>query len=289
MFKVYIDGQHGTAGLKLHELLKSHVSIELIQIEFSKRKDPMARKECMETADLVVFCLPDLAVHQALSLVPEGKKVLDCGSTFRNNKGWIYGLPEMGNDHRLKIASSERVANPGCFATAFVLLLRQLVQAGSELQSPLAAFATNGYSAGGHRMIKLYESGRAKGAFHALNLDHKHRMEMFNYTGISPVFVPTVGNHREGLIMSVPIKASRQKLLNIYHSVYDSESLIDVHNERPDRLSVVYEKPNVEIYVTGEFPLLLNARLSNLMKGAAGTAVQNINLMLGIDECTGLL
>ena len=242
----------------------------------------------------MTLCLPQKAVVDTLSAIPKDKKVLECSNEFRCHSDWVYGLPELGNDVRLLIKKSNRVVNPGCFASAFILILRPLLLAGKiNANSIVSAFAINGYSAGGSRMIELYEKKGLDGQIHGLNQNHRHIPEMMQYSGLTqaPLFIPSIGNYREGLTLSVPIYGYyREEVISIFSQAYHDEKLIHVRDSQPDKISPVCESLNsLEIFVTGtERNLIITVRMSNLLKGAASNAVQNINLMLGFEECLGL-
>ena len=292
MLKVYIDGQHGTSGLRLSSLVEEHPLLTFLHMPESERRNKEWRQQCFAEADLVILCLPDSQVEETLKLIPANKRVLDCGVTFRSHAEWAYGLPELGRHQRSIITKAKYVANPGCFALAFILIVKPLIEAGYlKTNETLSAFALNAYSAGGQRMIKHYESGRLKGQFHGLNQSHKHIKEMMTFSGLNqkPVFIPSVGTHKEGLILTVPVAGvNRSTLLDFYTERYLNESLITLCTDTSDSLSPIYLNNGIEIYVNGTADSIVTARMSNLLKGAAGTALQNINLMLGLDECLGL-
>ncbi len=297
MARVFIDGQHGTAGMCLAHLLRQHPCVELLELPSEKRKDVGARRARMNGADLVVLCLPMTATAAALDLVPDRTPVVDVSNAHRCVPGWVYGLPELGERQRTAIAAAQRVSNPGCFATAFILALRPLVATGIVAATDVVhCFALTGYSAGGRRMIDRHEKGEHGGRLVALDLDHRHLPEMRAYAGLdhTPVFMPAVGTHRAGMHLSVPIDSEldRADLLSVYHERYDSEPFVRVIDDRPKHLSPEHSTPTncAELLVTGALGRhLVSVRLHNLIKGAAGTAVQNINLMLGVAETMGLL
>jgi N-acetyl-gamma-glutamyl-phosphate reductase len=293
MYKVFIDGQHGTAGSRLSALLQTHESIDLIVLDEGLKRNKKETDSCISEADLVVLCLPEKSIIEAVESIPNDKMLLDCSSIFRCNPHWVYGLPELGEEQRSLISTSKRVANPGCFATAFIVLCKPLLEVGLLNEySELTASSINGYSAGGKRMIKRYEAGDIKASLHALNQSHKHLAEMTLFSGLKrePVFIPSVGCHKEGLVLSISSQEFLRDEIFAAYSKYENEKFVKVMNTTPNTLTAVYETDNnLEIYVTGTNKrILVTGRMSNLLKGAAGTAVQNINLMLGLPECQGL-
>ena len=295
MNEVFIDGQHGTAGLRLAALLRDHPGVESIGLPFEQRHDIARRRACMERAELVAFCLPASQLDEALALVPERRKVLDTSNRFRCDPGWTYGLPELGTQQREAIATATRVSNPGCFATAFLLAVRPLVHAGVvSATDQVHCFALTGYSAGGKRMISAHEAGEYTGCLHGLDLDHRHLPEMTRYSGLetTPIFVPSVGAHREGMHSVIPLcsEVTREELLATYRKTHAGSPFVSVLDDSPKRLEPAFGDSNqVTMYIHGQPGRhLVSVRLNNLMKGAAGTACQNINLMLGLEQTEGL-
>ena len=213
---------------------------------------------------------------------------------MRLHPDWVYGLPELGSSQRSQISMANRVANPGCFAAAFILLVHPLVESGVLSSDQIIhAFGTTGYSAGGKRMISDYETNGKSGAVHSLRRTHRHVPEMRQFSGLlnSPSFVAIVGGHKEGLILTIPLPGyPRRSLTSVLQDAYQSETLASFIGECPNTLSPVSFKGNqIEIFVGGsDNHCTLVARMSNLLKGAATTAVQNLNLMLSLDEFTGL-
>ncbi len=296
MHSVFIDGQHGTAGLRLAEVLRRHPKIALLELPFDARRDPSARATLMQQAEIIALCLPAKALPEALALAPPGTRCLDTSNAFRGHPDWIYGLPELGAERRAAIRAAPRVANPGCFATAFILAAHPLrTHAILEPEAQLYCSALTGYSAGGKRMIAAYEAGKHHGRICALDLDHRHLPEMQRYAGLTtpPIFVPTVGTHREGMHLTVAltIDATRDAILDAFAHAYAEEPFIEIHREPTRALPPIVpaDSNHAHLYVHGHpGRLLISVRLSNLMKGAAGAAVQNLNLMLDLDERTGL-
>lgn len=250
----------------------------------------------MATADVVVLCLPSSQVAETLKLAPEGCRIIDTSNSFRVHEDWVYGLAELGEEQRTQIASARRVSNPGCFATAFILLARPLVDAQVvSASATLHAFAVNGYSAGGKRMIEAQESGGEASGLYALNLDHRHVPEMTRYSGFehAPVFVPAVGGHRRGLHLALSVSSDlpRGELLALYRRAYADCALVRVLDESPKHIDPSAGLGNhLDIRVHGApGRYLLSAALDNLRKGAAVNACQAINLMLGHATEEGLL
>lgn len=313
--RVFIDGQAGTTGLEIHERLAMREDLELLQIEASQRKSANARRELINAADVAILCLPDEAARESAALVSNPKvKLLDASTAHRVDAAWAYGLPELAPGQREAIAASMRVTNPGCYAQAFVLLVRPLVDAGLLPRSqPLSVHAISGYSGGGRQMIERYEAHAAQeperlwhARPYALDLTHKHLPEMRRYAGldITPLFAPTVGHYYRGMLVHVPVfsrqlseAADPSTLTHLLAERYAGERLISVVTEPESLLEHGQLSPEgmnhtdrIELMVFGGAErMLLTARLDNLGKGAAGAAVQNLNLMLGIDEFRGLL
>lgn len=312
VFKVYVDGQEGTTGLRLFDYLERRDDIELLRIDRALRKDPAERARLLNAADVAFLCLPDAASREAAAMVENPDTCLiDASTAFRVAEDWVYGLPELTPGQRERIRASKRIANVGCHASAFILAVRPLVDAGMvPADYPLSAFSQTGYSGGGKSMIAEYEAdhqGRLNAPrSYALGLAHKHLPEMQRYAGLSraPVFVPTVGPFLKGLTVTVPLHVaglkpggSARTLYDIYRERYAGELFVRVHApDDPANLDNGFfdargsnDTNNVDLFVFGnEERLCLVARLDNLGKGAAGAAVQNMNVHLGIDESTGL-
>lgn len=295
MKKVYVDGSYGTVGLILSDLIKEHPLLKQLEVTYSLRKDIPSRMGLMEQADIVVTCLPNNAVNEIVSLVPDSIKLLDCSTQYRCNDNWIYGLPELNQEQRNKIKDSNRIANSGCFASAFILAIKPLVDSDAlSKRTVVSSYALTGYSAGGSRMLKQHDDGESIEMFHSLNMNHKHLPEMKKYTELSnaPLFIPAIGSHKEGLILTVPlsIDLERSEILDVLRNRYCLEKNIIVHDNCPDCLLPTYSSNNnVDIYVGGVLgSISITVKLNNLYKGAAGNALQCINLMLEFDECMGL-
>ncbi|MHB0775791.1 N-acetyl-gamma-glutamyl-phosphate reductase [Halomonas sp. WWR20] len=311
-FKIYVDGQEGTTGLRLLDYLEQRDDIELLRIDSDKRKDTAERARLLNAADVAFLCLPDDASREAASLVDNPDTCLiDASTAFRTADDWVYGLPELAPRQREHIRHGKRIANPGCHASAFVMLVRPLVDAGLlPADYPLSAFSLTGYSGGGKKLIAEYEAdtqGRlAAPRPYALPLAHKHLPEMRLHGGLTtpPVFNPVVGPFLKGLSVTVPLhvshlapRASAEAIRDAYLRHYDGERFVNIMPlDDADNLDNGFfdvqganDTNRVDIFVFGgEAHLALVARLDNLGKGAAGAAVQSMNIHLGLDEATGL-
>jgi N-acetyl-gamma-glutamyl-phosphate reductase len=314
--KVFIDGQEGTTGLQIHARLRERDDLELLQIEPDRRKDPEARREIMRSADLVILCLPDQAAIEAVQLAAPGTRILDASTAHRVAPGWVYGLPELEPEQRARIRSAERVSNGGCYAMGFLLALRPLIDAGIIARDyPITAHAQSGYSGGGKKLIQAFTSHAHSDEGpspswtvrpYALGLAHKHVAEMQRYARLeyAPLFAPSVGNYYQGMLVQIPLHAralakrgTPEGLQQVLAQRYRGERFVRVLPlGAPEELDDGYlsatklnHTNDVELMVFGRpEQLLLVARLDNLGKGAAGAAVQNLNLMLGCEESTGL-
>lgn len=309
MKKVYIDGQAGTTGLQIHERLSLRKDIELLEIDPALRKDENERKKLMQQADLVFLCLPDQAAKEAASWMEAmDTRIIDASTAHRTNPDWVYGFPELSRAQKDKIKSAKRVANPGCHASGFIALVQPLVAHGLlDANVKLNAFSLTGYSGGGRKMIEDYESNctmeMKSPKPYALNLAHKHLPEMKAICKLeqTPLFVPIVDDFKQGMLVQVFIDAKDlhqphssmpmniNELVNFYQSIYQG-SLIQVYaGENALYTSTLAGLDKMEIFVNGnENGFVLSARFDNLGKGASGAAVQNMNLMLGLDEDQGL-
>lgn len=298
---VYIDGQAGTTGLQIYDRLGSREDIELLTIEEDKRKDVDERKRLMGAADLVFLCLPDDAAREAVSLIENGHtRVIDCSTAHRVSEGWIYGFPEL-HGRRESIRAAKRVANPGCYATGAITLIRPLVDAGLvKADQPLSIHALSGYTGGGNKTIAQYEAPDreeelASPRHYALGLSHKHIPEIMAQGGLTakPIFCPIICDFPQGMVVALPlhgVPAGRAE--ECYRDYYKGERLITVI-QAPDSgffgANSKAGKDDLEILVCGGADsAVAYARLDNLGKGASGAAVQNMNLMLGFSEYTGL-
>ena len=310
---VFIDGQHGTTGLKIHERLNGRKDIELIEIPVKKRKDPEAKQKLLNEADIVFLCLPDDAARESVSLITNKSVcVIDGSTAHRVTKGWVYGLPELKKEQRTLIKNSKRIVVPGCHATGFISILYPLVSQGIVAPDyPITSHAIAGYSGGGKAMIVDYESEGASDDIknprpYSLALNHKHIPEMTKIVGLAqpPLFTPTVVNVYNGEIIFIPLvvrylkkKLSAEDIRAVLAEYYAGERFIKVMPYPPDdylkdgfmTFTDCNGTNNLEIFVFGDKEnILLAARFDNLGKGSSGTAVQNMNLVLGLPENTGL-
>lgn len=318
-YAVYVDGQEGTTGLRIHEYLAARKDIEVLRIDPDRRKDPAERARLLNAADVAFLCLPDAASREAAAMITNPNTCLiDASTAHRTVPGWTFGLPELAPGQREKIRKAKRIANPGCHASAFILAVRPLVDAG--LLSPAAAVSATsitGYSGGGKSMIAEYEAGdrgpAAKLAAprpYALGLAHKHLPEMMAHTGLqnAPAFMPIVGPFYKGLAVSVPLQLSQLKagsrpedLHQALVAHYAGERFIRVKPLRdPETLNDGFfdvqacnDTNNVDLFVFASpddkpGQVIVTARLDNLGKGASGAAVQAMNVHLGVDEDLGL-
>lgn len=309
MYKVFIDGGHGTTGLRINEYLSVREDIELISIDPDKRKDLQARLERIKEADVSILCLPDQASREIAESAPADAVLIDTSSAHRTAEDWTYGMPELAADQRDKIRCSKRISNPGCHASGFILLIRPLIEAGFlDRDALLSCFCMTGYSGGGKPMIGRYESDDRPAvldspAQYALSQSHKHLPEMVKMTGIScaPCFSPVVGDFYSGMVMTVPLHramlamdAGPEEALAVLKKYYSGSPLIQVMDSAPAD-GFMYSNPmagknSMQIYVTGnEDRMLLIASYDNLGKGASGAAVQNLNIVLGTEETKGLI
>lgn len=309
MKKVFIDGGHGTTGLKINEYLSRRPDIQVLEIDPERRKDTQARLELINEADVSILCLPDQAAVEIAAAAPQDAVLIDTSSAHRTSPGWTYGMPELAPEQRDLIRSSTRIANPGCHASGFILLVRPLVDAGLlDRSSLLDCFCMTGYSGGGKSMIARYEAPDRPDALgspgqYALGQSHKHLPEMVAMTGLdhAPCFSPVVGDFYSGMVMSVPLHGSQllrqagpEDIRKVLEERYAGEALIRVNAEAPAD-GFIYSNPmsgsnGMEIYVTGNSDrILLAASYDNLGKGASGAAVQNMNIVLGADETAGLI
>lgn len=304
--KVFIDGKAGTTGLRIYERLEAFQGIELITLSDEKRKDPIARKEALNSADIAFLCLPDDAARESVSLIENDKTVvIDTSTAHRTLEDWAYGFPELSVAHREKLCSSKRIAVPGCHASGFISLVYPLIEAGAlDGSENLSCFSLTGYSGGGKKMIADYEEepDELLGAprQYGLTQTHKHLKEMVKITGLdnAPAFCPVVGDFYSGMEVTVPLFKSDlkngfdlEKIKELYKSKYTGP-LVTYNDESEDGFlsaGILSGKDSMIVSVYGnEDRILLVARYDNLGKGASGAAVECLNIVLGNEDTYGL-
>ncbi|MCV2419147.1 N-acetyl-gamma-glutamyl-phosphate reductase [Paucibacter sp. DJ2R-2] len=312
-YAVFVDGQEGTTGLRIHEYLAARQDVEVLRIDADKRKDSAERARLLNAADVAFLCLPDAASREAAAMISNPKTCLiDASTAHRTVPGWAFGLPELCKSQRDAIRGAKRIANPGCHASAFILALRPLVDAGLLAPEALvSATSITGYSGGGKGMIGEYEAGGNAKLLsprpYALGLAHKHLPEMMAHTGLksAPVFMPIVGNFYKGLAVTVPLHLSQlragtqaEHVQQALAAHYEGERFLRVMPLRDaDTLAEGFfdvqgcnDTNRVDLFVFGsETQILVMARLDNLGKGASGAAVQAMNVHLGLEESLGLV
>ena len=311
--KIFIDGQHGTTGLKIHERLKDRPDIELLELPLTDRKDLAKRVEITRAADIAVLCLPDAAVKELMAALGDADTcVIDASTAHRVAEGWTYGFPELSKAHRTALLASKRIANPGCYPTGAIAILRPLVDAGIvRADATPAVFGVSGYTGGGKELIEVHEKNPDVEPFglYGVELTHKHVPEMKKYSNLqhAPLFVPSVGHYAQGMLVMVPItrdivarKVTAADVHKVLADYYAGETFVPVRplsdrkwleRDRFLRADRLIDTNSMELAVYGneaEQQILAVASLDNLGKGASGAAVQVINLKTGVDETTGL-
>jgi len=305
MTRIFVDGAAGTTGLQIGERLAGRRDVELIILPEAQRKDAIARRDAFNAADIVVLCLPDDAAREAVALIDNDQtRVIDASTAHRVAPGWIYGFPEVSG--RDAVAHAKRVSNPGCYSTGFIALVAPLVKAGLiSTEAPLTCNAVSGYSGGGKNMVAEFEDGPAPTAWrsYALKLNHKHVPEMRERSGlsVSPIFAPSVANLFSGMIVEVPLHLSalpRRPTATVLREAladfYKGSPIVGVgpsYEEGTLTIERLAGTDRLELFVFGDESngqVRLVAALDNLGKGAAGAAVQSLNLMAGLPETEGL-
>jgi N-acetyl-gamma-glutamyl-phosphate reductase len=311
---IYIDGEAGTTGLEIRERLAPRDDLELLSIDPDRRKDPSARRELLDTADVAILCLPDDAAREAVALCgSDTTRFIDASTAHRTADGWVYGFPELSPGHRAAVADARYLTNPGCHATGFIAAVYPLLDAGVlDADAALNCTSLTGYSGGGKGMIEAYESAPADDVHvnsprhYALGLTHKHLPEMTAVCGLRhpPLFLPVVGRFYRGMLVTLPLHVrmlARPLPADEIHAVlsahyadthyvevmpFAGEGVID--SGLLDATGCNHSN-RLELFVFGhDEQAVVAARLDNLGKGASGAAVQNLNIMLGRDETTGL-
>jgi N-acetyl-gamma-glutamyl-phosphate reductase len=295
---VFIDGAAGTTGLEIRERLTGRAEFTLIELDDARRKDAAARREALNDADVAILCLPDDAAREAVALVAGGTtRIIDASTAHRVAEGWTYGFQELEPDGAERVAAARFVSNPGCYPTGFLALVRPLVRAGVLPADVLLSInATSGYSGGGKAMIAEFENGPAS-AFrpYALTLAHKHVPEMTRHAGLvhPPVFQPAVANTFRGMVVEVPLHAAPDALLDTLVEAYAGSRVVRVATDTPASVAIEddagTDRMTLRVFRNPETrQARLVATLDNLGKGAAGAAVQNLNIMAGVDATAGL-
>ena len=314
-YRVFIDGEVGTTGLQIRQRLAARTDLVVASLPEDRRKDPAARAGMINSVDAVILCLPDEASREAVSMVQNNHvQIIDASTAFRTAPGWTYGFPEMSAVQRQAVATSRRVSNPGCFPTGFIALVRPLIEAGLvPADWPVTVSAVSGYSGGGKPMIAEFEDETSDSytsvayRIYATGLEHKHVPEMQIHTGLTgrPLFSPSVGRYAQGMIVEVPLQLwamptlpQVSQLHEVLSLAYAGSRFVEVAS-LAEAASIKTLNPEglngtnrLKLFVFGNEAAgqaRLVALLDNLGKGASGAAVQNLNLMLGLDEGEGLI
>jgi len=311
--KIFIDGQHGTTGLQIHDRLKDRPDIELLELPMADRKDLAKRVEIAKSAGIAVLCLPDAAAKELVAALGDADTcVIDASTAHRVADGWIYGFPELDKAQRAKLLASRRISNPGCYPTGAIAILRPLVDAGIvRADATPAVLGVSGYTGGGKELIEVHEKNPDVEPFglYGVELTHKHVPEMKKYSNLqhAPLFVPSVGHYAQVMLVMVPItrdivarKVTAADVHKVLADYYAGETFVPVRplsdrkwleRDRFLRADRLIDTNSMELAVYGneaEQQILAVASLYNLGKGASGAAVQVINLKTGVDETTGL-
>jgi N-acetyl-gamma-glutamyl-phosphate reductase len=316
--RIFIDGQHGTTGLKIHQRLKDRPDIELLELPLADRKDLARRAAIAKAADIAVLCLPDAAAKELVAALDGAAGddadtcVIDASTAHRVADGWVYGFPELSKAHRQALLASTRITNPGCYPTGAIALLRPLVDAGIvRADATPAVFGVSGYTGGGKELIEVHENNPDVEPFglYGVELTHKHVPEIRKYSNLqhTPLFVPSVGHYAQGMLVMVPItrdivakKVTAADVQQVLADYYAGETFVAVRpladrqwleRDRFLRADRLIDTNSMELAVYGndaDQNVLAVASLDNLGKGAAGAAVQVINLKTGVAETTGL-
>lgn len=310
--KIFIDGSEGTTGLRIHDRFKVRDDVELLSIDYDRRKDPAERARLINASDITFLCLPDAAARESVSLVEnENVRIIDTSTAHRTESGWAYGFPELSEEHRAAVKNGKRVAVPGCHATGFISVVYPLIAGGILPKDyPISAFSLTGYSGGGKKMIGEYSATARELELdapreYALTQQHKHLKEMKAVTGLDrlPLFSPIVADYYSGMVVSVPLYTeyftkcrNPQELTAFFADYYKGEQFIRVDETGGADLyggmlagNSLSGWDGLKILVTGnEERIIVSAQFDNLGKGASGAAIQCLNIMLGCDEAKGL-
>ncbi|MHB8258595.1 MAG: N-acetyl-gamma-glutamyl-phosphate reductase [Acidiferrobacterales bacterium] len=306
-YNIFIDGEHGTTGLQIRERLRKHPNINIVSIDHDKRRDPDSKRRIMSRVDVTILCLPDDAARDAAVLAEDaGCRVLDASSAHRTADDWVFGMPELCSGQRAAIRDARKVSNPGCYSTGAILLLRPLVDARLLAATvPYPITAISGYTGGGNKLIEKYEgtSTPPSHATYGLDFCHKHIQEIKKWSNLEalPFFLPSVGDFRQGMLVFIQIAHAAEQGGRSFHEAlrrhYEDESLVQIqpYNEI-DPVTAPFITPHgmegtdqalLSVFGSAEAnKSLLVAKLDNLGKGASGAAVQNLNVMLGLNERT---
>lgn len=305
--RIFVDGAVGTTGLEIADRLEGRADIEIIALDEAQRKDSGARRDALNAADVVILCLPDDAAREAVALIDNpNTRVIDASTAHRTAPDWVYGFHEIDPDGRRKVASAMRISNPGCYPTGLLALIVPLLRAGViPVEWPVSVNAVSGYSGGGKAMIAEFEGGTPPTAWrsYALSLAHKHVNEMHRHSGLvhPPLFAPSVANAYRGMVVDVPLLTGAMRdgpspyvISAILRKAYAGSPLVNLVEDFDEAALTIEHAANTDrldlfVFASADGKQVrLTAALDNLGKGAAGAAVQSLNLMIGADECTGL-
>ena len=312
-YKIFVDGQEGTTGLKIYDHLIKRKDLDIVKISTEKKKNLKEKSKFMNSSDIVFLCLPDNASRESVSLITNKKtKIIDASTAHRVNPNWTYGFPELSTAQRIKIEKSSRVSIPGCHATGFTSIIYPLIKENILPRDyPITCTSITGYSGGGKKLISMYEKGKIVNKHspkhYAVDLQHKHIPEMTKISGLinKPIFTPIVSNYYNGMVVTISLfprmlrnKINLRELWLFFKNYYKDEFFINIlpFQQNDTNLEEGFlnaEKCNgtnrIDILILGnDQQFNIFSRFDNLGKGASGAAIQNMNIMLGLDEKTGL-